>query len=80
MPKTWKEFAITAATLKAARQSCVDTSGWPSWVHVENFSAWHNLPIGTRENGMGDMDAVFQINSPAHVKHIAMLGDFAKKG
>ena len=79
-PKTWKEFAVTAGTLKAAGQSCVYTSGWPSWVHVENFSAWHNLPIGTRENGMGGTDAVFQINSPAHVRHIAMLGDFAKKG
>ena len=21
---------------------------WPSWVHVENFSAWHNVPIGTQ--------------------------------
>jgi sn-glycerol 3-phosphate transport system substrate-binding protein len=33
-------------------QECVYTTGWPSWVHVENFSAWHNLPIGTKENGM----------------------------
>ena len=49
-------------------------------MHVENFSAWHNLPIGTRENGMGGIDAVFQINSPAHVKHITMLGDCARKG
>jgi sn-glycerol 3-phosphate transport system substrate-binding protein len=49
-------------------------------VHVENFSAWHNLPIGTRENGMAGTDTVFQVNSPAHVRHIAMLADFSKKG
>ncbi len=79
-PKTWKDFAIAAGKLKASGQSCVYSSGWPSWVHIENFSAWHNLPIGTRENGMAGFDTVFQINSPAHVRHIAMLGDFAKKG
>ena len=32
------------------------TTGWPSWVHIENFSAWHNVPIGTKENGMGGLD------------------------
>jgi len=79
-PKTWKDFDAAATKLKAAGQSCVYTTGWPSWVHVENFSAWHNLPIATKENGMGGLDTVFQINSPAHVKHVAMLGDYAKKG
>ena len=79
-PKTWKEFAVAAGKLKASGQSCVYSTGWPSWVHVENFSAWHNLPIGTRENGIAGMDTEFKINSPAHVAHIAMLADFAKKG
>jgi sn-glycerol 3-phosphate transport system substrate-binding protein len=49
-------------------------------VHIENFSAWHNLPIGTKENGFAGMDTEFKINSPAHVKHIAMLADYVKKG
>jgi sn-glycerol 3-phosphate transport system substrate-binding protein len=69
-----------AGKLKASGQACVYTTGWPSWVHVENFSAWHNLPIGTRENGIAGMDARFTINSPEHVKHVAMLADLAKKG
>jgi sn-glycerol 3-phosphate transport system substrate-binding protein len=79
-PKTWKEFATAAAKLKASGQQCVYTTGWPSWVHVENFSAWHNLPIGTKENGIAGTDTEFKINSPQHVKHIEMLADFAKKG
>jgi len=79
-PKTWKEFEAVAAKLKAAGQECVYTSSWPSWVHVENFSAWHNLPIGTKSNGFGGLDTRFTVNSPAHVKHVAMLGDFVKKG
>ncbi len=79
-PKTWKEFAVASGKLKASGQPCVYTTGWPSWVHVENFSAWHNLPIGTKENGIAGTDTRFTINSPAHVKHVEMLADFAKKG
>ena len=79
-PKTWNEFAVAAGKLKASGQSCVYTTSWPSWMHIENFSAWHNIPIGTKQNGMAGTDAVFTINSPLHVRHIAMLGDFAKKG
>jgi sn-glycerol 3-phosphate transport system substrate-binding protein len=79
-PKTWKELIAVAEKLKAAGQDCVYTTGWPSWVHIENFSAWHNVPIGTKQNGMAGFDTVFQINSPLHVKHVAMLGDMAKKG
>jgi len=79
-PKTWKELVGVAEKLKAAGQDCVYTTGWPSWVHIENFSAWHNVPIGTKQNGMAGFDTVFQIKSPLHVRHIAMLGDMAKKG
>jgi sn-glycerol 3-phosphate transport system substrate-binding protein len=79
-PKTWKDFTLAAGKLKASGQSCVYTTGWPSWVHIENFSAWHNLPIGTKENGIAGMDTQFTVNSPAHVQHIAMLAEFAKKG
>ncbi len=79
-PRTWKEFNAAADKLKASGQQCVYTTGWPSWMHIENFSAWHNLSIGTRDNGMSGTDAVFQINSPQHVKHLTMMGDMAKKG
>ncbi len=79
-PKTWKEFAADAAKLKASGQQCVYTTGWPAWTHIENFSAWHNVPIGTLENGMGGLGTEFKINSPLHVRHIAFLGDLAKKG
>jgi sn-glycerol 3-phosphate transport system substrate-binding protein len=79
-PKTWKELLAVAEKMKAAGQNCVYTTGWPSWVHVENFSAWHNLPIGTKQNGMAGLDTQFTINSPVHVKHIEMLADMAKRG
>jgi sn-glycerol 3-phosphate transport system substrate-binding protein len=79
-PKTWKEVVADAEKLKAAGQRCVYTTAWPAWAHIENFSAWHNVPIGTKENGMAGLDTEFKINSPLHVRHIAMLGDLAKRG
>ncbi|GMV58746.1 MAG: ABC transporter substrate-binding protein [Betaproteobacteria bacterium] len=79
-PRTWKEVLAAADKLKAAGQECVYTTSWPSWKHIENFSAWHNLPIGTKENGFGGLDTQFTINSPNHVRHITMLADMAKKG
>ncbi len=79
-PKTWKELNAAALQLKVRGQDCVYTTGWPAWMHIENFSAWHNVPIGTKENGMGGLDTVFTFNSPLHVRHLTMLGDMAKKG
>jgi sn-glycerol 3-phosphate transport system substrate-binding protein len=79
-PRTWAEFRAAAEKLKASGQECVYTTGWPSWTHIENFSAWHNVPIGTKQNGMAGLDTEFRINSPLHVRHISMLGDMAQKG
>ncbi len=80
-PETWPAVVAAAAKIKASGASaCAYTTGWPSWVHVENFSAWHNVPIGTKENGMGGLDTKLQINSPLHVKHWSNLQDWAQKG
>src|SRR5262245_36793778 len=79
-PQTWKQVLAAAEKLKAAGQPCTYTTSWPSWMHIENFSAWHNIPIGTKQNGMGGTDTQFTINSPLHLRHIAMLADMSKKG
>jgi len=49
-------------------------------VHIENFSAWHNVPIGTKENGLAGTDTEFKINTPLHVRQLTMLQDLAKRG
>lgn len=79
-PKTWKEFIADAEKLKAAGQKCVYTTSWLAWTHIENFSAWHNVPMATKENGLAGLDARLEINSPLFVRHIAMLADLAKRG
>jgi sn-glycerol 3-phosphate transport system substrate-binding protein len=79
-PRTWAEFNAAAEKLKASGQECVYTTGWPAWTHIENFSAWHNVPIGTKQNGMAGTDTEFRVNSPLHVRHVSMLADMAKRG
>ena len=79
-PKTWPEVAEAGKKLVAAGYKCGYSTAWISWVHLENFSTWHNLPIGTKENGFAGFDTEFVFNSPAHVKHIQQLADWQKDG
>ena len=80
-PKTWAEFAVAAAKLKASGQECVYTTGWPSWVHIENFSAWHNLPIGTKSNGFDGLDTRVQDQLAAITWRTSTCSPtYAKKG
>jgi sn-glycerol 3-phosphate transport system substrate-binding protein len=75
-PKTWPELGAAAKRLRAAGAVCGFTTSWPSWVNVENFSAFHNLPVSTRANGFGGLDAKLNFNNPVMVRHIAQLAEW----
>ena len=75
-PKTWPEVGAAAKRLRAAGAMCGVTTSWPSWINVENFSAFHNLPIATRANGFGGLDAQLIFNNPIVLRHIAMLAQW----
>jgi sn-glycerol 3-phosphate transport system substrate-binding protein len=77
-PKTWPELEAAAKKLQASGVKCGFTTGWQSWVQIENFSALHNVPIATKSNGFDGLDTVFQINSPLHVKHIEKMAEWQK--
>lgn len=77
-PKTWPEVGEYAAKLQASGVKCGFTTGWQSWVQLENFSAWHNVPFATKANGFGGLDTELAINSPLHVKHIGQLAEWQK--
>jgi sn-glycerol 3-phosphate transport system substrate-binding protein len=77
-PATWSELEADAKKLRAAGIPCGFTTGWPSWVQIENFSAWHNLPIGTESNGFGGLSARLTINGPIQVRHIAQIAEWQK--
>ena len=80
-PSTWPEVVQAAAKIKASGASaCAYTTGWPSWAHVENFSAWHNLPMGSMDNGMAGLNARFLFNTPVHVRHWNNLKEWSQKG
>jgi len=77
-PKTWPEVGEFAKKIVAAGYPCGFSTAWQSWVHLENFSAWHDVPFGTKENGFAGTDTEFTFNSPLHVKHIQQMADWQK--
>ena len=77
-PKTWPEVADYARKLVKVGYTGFSTA-WISWIQLENFSAWHNVPIGTKANGFGGLDTEFVFNSPLQVKHIQQLADWQKE-
>lgn len=79
-PKTWPDVAEYAKKLRAAGMACGYSTAWPSWVLLENFSAWHNVPFASEDNGFGGLDARLKVDSPLFVKHMAFLADMAKAG
>jgi sn-glycerol 3-phosphate transport system substrate-binding protein len=80
-PKTWPEVAALAEKIKASGACKYGmTSGWQSWVQLESFSAWHNVPFATQNNGYGGLNTELCFNSPLQVKHIDFLSQLQKKG
>src|SRR5215212_6095118 len=75
-PKTWAEVGAAAKRLRASGAVCGFTTSWPSWINVENFSAYHNLPISTAANGFSGLDAVLTFNNATLVRHIAQLAEW----
>jgi len=77
-PKTWPEVEAAARKLRQSGVACGFTTHWPSWVNVENFSAFHNVPIATRANGLAGLDVQLTINNPLMIRHVAALAEWQK--
>lgn len=69
-PETWGQLEEYANTImESGAAECGFSSGWISWVQLENFSAWHNQPIGTLENGFGGLETELTVNGEQQVRH-----------
>lgn len=73
--RTWYEVANTLGALIEAGAACGFTSAWPSWVLLENMSAWHNEPFAHE-----DPDARLSFNGQLMVRWVAMLSTWQKSG
>ncbi len=78
-PKTWPEVFEAAKKLQASgHPTCGFATAWITWVNLEQFSVWHNVPLATRSNGIEGFDTELKINSPLHVKHLENLAELQK--
>jgi len=77
---TWQKVGAVLDQLKAAGHTCPLTTAWQSWIHLENLSAYHNVPFATKDNGFGGLDTELVLNGPVQVAHIQAMGDWARDG
>src|SRR6201991_195663 len=79
IPKTWPEVFDAAKKLKAAGfETCGFSNAWATWANIEQFSAWHNVPIGTKANGLDGFDTVLEFNTPLETKLLENLVELQK--
>ena len=77
---TWEQVSDVLGQLKDGGSTCPLTTAWQSWIHLENFSAYHDTPFATKANGFGGLDTELVLNSAAQVAHIGAMGEWAKDG
>lgn len=80
VPTTWDEVEEAARALKANGVEKPFSMGWQSWTQIENYSAWHNLPMASEENGFASLKTEFTFNNDAVVNHIQRIADMGKEG
>ncbi len=79
-PTTWDELNADAQKLLDSGMTCGYSFGWQSWVMIENYGAWHNIPMGTQENGFAGLDTRFTFNNDAVVNRLQSIADSQESG
>jgi sn-glycerol 3-phosphate transport system substrate-binding protein len=72
VPHSWYDMPQTLAALAESGQACALTTAWPSWVLVENMSAWHNQRFVTQGR--------LAFNTRLMVRWVATLASWHKAG
>ena len=79
-PKTWYQMPEVLAAMAKSGWGCAYTTAYPSWVQLENMSAWHDQRFATQRNGMGGAEPRLAFNSRLMVRHISMLSTWRQSG
>jgi len=77
-PKTWPELFDDARKLHASHPTCGFSSGWITWGLIEQFSAWHNVPIASQANGLDGFDTKLEFNTPLETRLLENLVELQK--
>ena len=79
IPKTWPEVFEAAKKLHAnGHPTCGFSGSWVTWVNLEQLSAWHNVPLASKANGLDGFDTKLEFNGPLQVKHLDNLIELQK--
>ena len=77
---TWQNVGETLTALQAGGSTCPLVTAWQSWIHLENFSAYHDVPFATQDNGFAGLDTELVVNGEAQVAHLTAMGEWAADG
>jgi sn-glycerol 3-phosphate transport system substrate-binding protein len=77
---TWQNVGATLDALKAGGEECPLVTAWQSWIHLENFSAYHDVPFASKDNGFAGTDTELMLNGAAQVAHLTAMGEWAADG
>jgi sn-glycerol 3-phosphate transport system substrate-binding protein len=72
VPYTWYDMPDTLGALVESGERCALTTAWPSWVLVENMSAWHNQRFASHGR--------LAFNTRLMVRWISTLASWHKAG
>ncbi len=78
VPETWADIKTASQKLVDAGYKCGFSFGWQSWVMLENYSAWHNLEVGTKENGFAGLDTELVFNNDVVAKRLDDIASMSK--
>jgi sn-glycerol 3-phosphate transport system substrate-binding protein len=79
-PENWGEVRTAAQRLRAAGIEVPLTAAWPTWTQMEQFSAIHNIPLATLDNGFGGLNTELRVNNPLMVRHVSTLIEMGREG
>ena len=77
---TWQNVGETLEALKAGGSECPLVTAWQSWIHLENFSAYHDVPFASQDNGFAGLDTELMLNGEAQIAHLTAMGEWAQDG
>jgi len=79
-PKTWDEVSSVSKKLVDSGMKCGIAVGWQSWGLIENYSAWNNIPLGTKQNGYAGLSTELSFNNKNVTGNLQRLADMQKDG